>query len=100
MEESLDEKFSILSKEGYMSEEELKKEAYRALLRERPELRITLAVEEYKKEEITLNRAAELAGVNTEKMKEVLKRRGVEIKRGFISEEERSDRAEELAEGA
>lgn len=83
-----------------MSEEELEKEAYRALLRERPELRISLAVEEYRKGEVTLNRAAEIAGVTTEEMKEILNKRGVKIRRGFISEEERSEKAKELSEGA
>lgn len=100
MPEAIDKRFKILAEEGYMSEEELEREAYRALLRERPELRISLAVEEYRKGKITLNRAAEIAGITTEEMKEVLKNRGIEIKRGFISEEERPEKAEELAEGA
>lgn len=100
MPETIDKKFRILAKEGYMSEKELEREAYRALLREKPELRISLAVEEYKEEDITLNRAAEIAGISMEEMKRVLNRRGIELKRGFTSEEERTEKAKELAKGA
>lgn len=54
---------------------------------------ISLAVERYKREDITLGRAAEIAGVTSEEMKRVLADRGVEIRRGFLSPAEREAKA-------
>lgn len=96
MPESLLDSINTLTKEGYYSEKELKKEAYRALLIHKPELRITLAVERYKMGKITLNRAAELAGITTEEMKEKLVERGIKLKRGFLKEK-REKKSKELA---
>ena len=46
-------------------------------------MRIAAAVELYKTDEMSLSRAAELAGVGTEEMKDHLAKAGVRIKRGF-----------------
>ncbi len=88
----------ILSEKGYYSEEDLEREAYRALLREKPELRVAIAIEKYKDGGISLNKAAEIAGVTTEEMKKNLVERGVEIKRGLEEDEGKLDRARKLAE--
>ncbi len=98
MSKNIEEKIDLLIEEGYFSKEDIKKEAFKALLRERKDLRIALAVEEYKKGEITLNRASEIAGVTTEEMKSKLIERGISLKRGFISEDKINDKAEELLE--
>lgn len=69
---SIEEDIQLLTDAGDLTEEEFKREAFRALLRERPELGVSLAVERYKQGEITLNRGAELAGVTTEEFKRTL----------------------------
>ncbi len=98
MSESIEKKIDLLVEGGYFSREDLKKEAFKTLLRERSDLRIALAVEEYKRDEITLNRAAEIAGITTEEMKKKLVDRGISLKRGFTKEEQREKKAEELME--
>ncbi len=92
MGKSIEKKIDLLVEEGYFSEEGIKKEAFKTLLRERSDLRLALAVEEYKRGEITLNRAAEIAGVTTEEMKKKLTERGIPIKRGVLSEGEREQK--------
>lgn len=92
----VEDEMRILTEAGYLTEEELRREAYLALLRERRDLRISLAVEHYKRGDITLHRAAEIAGVTGEEMKRILADRGVEIRRGFLSPAERDAKAREL----
>ncbi|MBD3155596.1 MAG: hypothetical protein GF368_02985 [Candidatus Aenigmarchaeota archaeon] len=46
-------------------------------MRTRPELKIAIAIEMYKENEISLGRAAEIAGLTTVEFKETLKDRGV-----------------------
>jgi predicted HTH domain antitoxin len=55
-------------------------------------MRIAAAVELYKTDEMSLSRAAELAGVGTEEMKDHLTNAGVRIRRGFSK-----DKGKELA---
>lgn len=97
---SADEGMDLLTRGGYLTEEEIKREAFFALLRERLDLRLSLAVERYKEGGITLNRGAELARVSTEEFKQTLVERGVEIRRGSLPEEEREGRARELTGNA
>jgi len=78
---------------GFSSEEELLQQAFQALLKENPELRTELAVEKYREDEISLNRAAEIAGMSPEEFKSVLEARGIKRKPGFLSTE---DSEEEL----
>ncbi len=63
----------------YSSREELMEDALRALLRTKPELRMDLAIELYKKREVSLSRAAEICGLNIEDFKELLKERGIKV---------------------
>ncbi|HJH25192.1 MAG TPA: hypothetical protein C5S37_00115 [Methanophagales archaeon] len=67
----------------YLNRAEFVKDAIRAFFELRKEMKIVAAVELYKKEEVSISKAAELAGLNIEEMKRVLADRGVEIKRGF-----------------
>ena len=93
VEESID----ILRRKGrFSSREEFLDEAVRSFLRENPELRIELAVEQFRSESVSLNRAAEIAGVSAEEFKNILSDRGVERDAGFLSDEEREDRLRKL----
>ncbi|PSQ47254.1 hypothetical protein BRD19_09910 [Halobacteriales archaeon SW_7_65_23] len=93
VEESID----ILRRKGrFSSREEFLDEAVRSFLRENPELRIELAVEQFRSESVSLNRAAEIAGVSAEEFKNILSDRGTERDAGFLSDEEREDRLSKL----
>ncbi|MEN4018381.1 MAG: UPF0175 family protein [Methanobacterium sp.] len=63
----------------YTSKKEFIEDALRALLRAKPELKRDVAIELYKKGEVSLSRAAEICGLNIEDFKEVLKERGIKI---------------------
>jgi predicted HTH domain antitoxin len=67
----------------YPNRAEFVEDAIRAFFELRKEMKIAAAVELYKREEVSISKAAELAGLNIEEMKRVLAGRGVEIKRGF-----------------
>jgi predicted HTH domain antitoxin len=60
------------------SRSSLQAAAYRSLLTLHPELKIEIAILLYRKEEVSLGRAAELAGISRETLKEVLESRGIE----------------------
>ncbi len=76
---------------GFDSREEFLEEAFRAFLKENPELRVKLAVEKYRSGSTSLNRAAEIAGLSTEDFKGRLAEHGVERAPGFLSEGERDE---------
>ncbi|MFA1610049.1 UPF0175 family protein [Halobellus rubicundus] len=93
----MDEDAEILRESGgFSSRNEVVEEAFRALLKENPELRIEFAVEKYRSGSVSLNRAAEIAGKSTEEFKEILKNRGIERSIGFLSEEDREQRLNEM----
>lgn len=94
---TLEEEMETLTRAGhYSTREEILKDAFRALLESRPELRISIASELYKEEKVSLLRAARIAGVTAEEMKEILRSRGIALKRGLTKPEERRAKAEEL----
>jgi predicted HTH domain antitoxin len=66
----------------YESEEEVIQDALRHLLRSRPELRIQLAVHRDRTEEISLAKAASLAGVSRAQMKDILLERAIQPRLG------------------
>jgi predicted HTH domain antitoxin len=72
----------------YESEEEVIQEALKSLLNDNPEIRIKLAIYRYKNDEISLARAAKIAGVSFESMKRILLKNGIEPKLGPESREE------------
>ena len=74
---------------GYASEEAVLEDAVRALLAKRPELRTELAVTKYRNSEVSLNRAAELAGMAPAEFKETLSERGITRTAGFLSDADR-----------
>ena len=61
----------------YRDEEEFIKEAIDTLLAARKDLRVSVACELYKRDEISLGKACEIASLNIEEMKEVLYKRGI-----------------------
>ncbi|MCX9011439.1 MAG: UPF0175 family protein [Candidatus Methanoperedens sp.] len=76
--ENLSEELDILVKKGYYpSKSDLLRDAFRALLNTKAELRVSLAIELYLKEKVSIARAAELAGMTTIEFKEVIAGRGI-----------------------
>lgn len=70
----------ILVRTGrYPSKRELIEDAIRTLLRAKPELKIDVAIELYKKNEVSLSRASEICGLYIEDFKELLKEKGIKI---------------------
>jgi len=66
----------------YPNEDAVIQDALRHLLRARPALRIDLALYRYQHEDISLAKAAEIAGVSWAQMRDILLERGVEPKLG------------------
>lgn len=72
----------------YGSEEEVVQDALRHLLRARPEARVELAVHRYQSEELSLAKAAELAGISWSQMREILIEKGIPPRLGSETAEE------------
>ena len=67
----------------YENEEQVVQEALRYLLLERPDLRVLVALRRYRADpELSLAKAAALAGVSLERMKEILERHNVPLRLG------------------
>ncbi|MCP4667287.1 MAG: hypothetical protein GY849_13075 [Deltaproteobacteria bacterium] len=82
----------------YPSERALIEDALRTLLRAKPELKRDVAIELYKKSEVSLSRAAEICGLNIEDFKELLKEKGIKILVPGISAEVISEEVESILE--
>ena len=75
---SLLEKLDVFVAQGlYKDRDALLEDALRSLLRSKPELRARLAIELYRREEVSLSRAAEISGLDLENFKELLREAGV-----------------------
>lgn len=61
----------------YESRERLLNDAFRTMLEVRPTLKTEMAVELYKTGNISLSRAAEIAGTSAEGFKNILEQRGI-----------------------
>jgi predicted HTH domain antitoxin len=72
----------------YENEAAVVQDAVRALLSEKPQLRLQVAIHRYRTEEISLAKAAALAGVSWERMREILLSRAVELRLGPETESE------------
>lgn len=81
---------------SYRSKDEFMRDAINTLLAANKELRLELAVELYEEEKISLGRAAEIADLNYEEMKDKLFERDIEIRRGPESVEEMEEDSEDL----
>lgn len=72
------------------------REALRVLWQERPGMRIDVAVHRYVAESISIAKAAAIAGVTFDRMKEILAERGVELRLGPESVDEAKQEADTL----
>ena len=82
----------------YSSKSELMEDALRTLLRAKPELKRDVAIELYKKKEVSLSRAAETCGLNIEDFKELLKEKGIKIAVPSIPVEEVDEEVAKILE--
>ncbi len=80
----------------YDDEEAVMRDAVRALLTEKPQLRLEGAIHRYRTGEVSLGKAAALAGIPWERMREILVQRGVQLHLGPESEEEVQEEIETL----
>ena len=88
----------LVGRGRYPSKNDLIEDALRALLRAKPELKRDVAIELYKKKEVSLSRAAEMCGLNIEEFKESLKERGITISVPSIPAEEVDREVERILE--
>ena len=77
----------------FRNEDEATREAVSTWFAVKPNLRLEVAIELFKEGEVTLNRAAEMAGLNRWRFHDILAQRGVKI-------EVEADPAEDLAAAA
>ena len=80
----------------YSKEEDVIQDALRHLLRSRPELRIQLAIHRYQTENLSLAKAASLAGVSWAQLKDILLEHGVQPRLGPETLEEVETEAQTL----
>lgn len=78
----------VLVPRYYKDLNNLIEDAFRALLDLKPELKLETAVELYLCGEISISRAAEMAGMDFETFKEVLKAKGLKVSTYVGSKEE------------
>lgn len=87
----------LVDAELYPDEESVIRDALRSLLRTRPEMRLELAVRRYEAEEdLSLARAASIAGVSFDQMKDILHARDIPLRLGPANLEEAQAEAAEL----
>jgi len=78
----------------YPNQEAVIQDALRSLLLEKPQLRVELAFPRYPTEEISLAKAAHLAGLGFDRMRALLVQRGIQPRLGPSDE---AEAAEEVA---
>ena len=89
--ESLEDELKAVVKAGaYSSREEAIRHALEVLLTANPHLRVNTGVELYRHNQVTLSRAAEIAGLEVEAFKERLTEQAVQIVVDESSEEVRA----------
>jgi len=72
----------------YPNQEAVIQDALRSLIQEKPQLRVELAIHRYQTEEISLAKAAHLAGRSFDRMKALLVQRGIQPRLGPADEAE------------
>ena len=78
----------VLVPKYYKSVDNLVEDAFRALLNLKPGLKVEMAIELYCREEVSLSKAAEIAGMDMEEFKEILKGRGLKVSSYIGSKED------------
>jgi len=84
---------ALVESKVYPNRDELIHDAFRALLRAKPNLRIESAIRLYLKELVSFSRAAELAGLCAEELKNIMAERGI-LRHVAISSEETLQKAQ------
>ena len=69
----------VLVPKYYKSREALIEDAFRALLNLKPGLKVEMGIELYLSGEISFSKAAEIAGMDIESFKDMLKARGLKV---------------------
>ena len=80
----------------YRNEDEALQEAISTWLAIKPQIRLEAAIELLREDEVTLDRAAEIAGINCWLFQDVLAQRGVKIVIEASSQEELAAAAKEI----
>jgi predicted HTH domain antitoxin len=80
----------------YKSQDAVIQDALRHLLRNRPDLKIQLAVYRYQQEDLSLAKAAELAGVSWWQMRDILLEQGIDPALGSETVEEAQAEVDQL----
>lgn len=70
---------TLAGTEHFASKSDVVRTALRVLTEVKPEYRTDVAVELYRKGEVSLGKAAEIAGVDRESFKEILSERGLKV---------------------
>ena len=77
----MNEEMEVLVRSGeYTSKSDVMKDAFRVFLENKPDKRMLIAIELYKTGRVSLTRAAEIAGIDFERFKEILKDRGIRLR--------------------
>ena len=79
---------TVLVPKHYKTRSVLIEDVFRAILNLKPWLKVELSIELYLRGDVSLLRAAEIAGMDMESFKEMLKARGFKISSYIGSEEE------------
>ena len=87
---------SLVDARLYNSEEEVIRDALRYLFRARPEARIRVALQRYQSEDLSLAKAAEIAGVSWPQMASILQEHGLTPRLGPTSPEQAKEDVETL----
>ena len=83
----------------YPDEESALEEALRVLWQERPQMRLDWAVYQYRSGELSLARAAALAGISFDRMKEILVQRGIQPLLGAVNLDEAREEIDAVEKG-
>jgi predicted HTH domain antitoxin len=89
---------SFVDARFYKDDQEVIQDALRYLMRGRPDLRVRLAVHRYQTEDISLAKAANLAGVSRAQMKDILIAHGIQPRLGPETLEDAGGEANALRE--
>lgn len=81
--EILIKEIEVIPKTGlFKNKNEFVEDAINTFLMARKDIRISIAIELYKEGNISLGRMAEIADISYEEAKEILSKKGIEIRRG------------------
>ena len=91
-----DEIEAVVNAGYYSSKSDVVRDALRLLFESKKNLKISAAIDMFKRGKVTLGKAAEIAGIDTVSFKEILKDRGIALKIKVDSKEKMDKRAAKL----